>query len=363
MSTVPWWKVDLGAEAAQAAWDAIQNRQLSMGPLVALFEQRMSVVLGVPHVVAVCNGSSALMLALLEAGVCEGDEVIVPNRTWIATAHAAHLLGARVVLADVEKDRPVLDPDAFAAAITPRTRCVIPVHLNGRACDMVRIREIAERHGIMVIEDAAQALLSASPEGGYLGTHSRSGCFSLSVAKLITCGQGGFIITTDTSVAQRLRLMRTHGTGDVIHAQWNFAGGNFRFTDILASVALTQLDTIQKRKEDLMRLYAIYAVALRDMPHIHLVPVNTVSGELPLYIEVLVERRCACIEYMEAHGIQTRPLYPDLHMAPQFGQMVSRDYPHSAAYAAQALFLPSGPDQRNEDIAHVLHTLRAWEGR
>lgn len=362
MSTIPWWSVDLGAEAPQAALQAIQSRQLSMGAVVALFEQRMSEVLGVSHVVAVCNGSSALMLALLEAGVQAGDEVIVPNRTWIATAHAAHLLGARVVLADVEKERPVLDPDDFAASITPRTRCVIPVHLNGRACDIVRIRTIAEQHGIIVIEDAAQALLSTSPEGGYLGTHSRSGCFSLSVAKLITCGQGGFIVTTDAGVAQRLRLMRTHGTGDVIHAQWNFAGGNFRFTDILASVAMTQLESIQKRKESLLHLYAMYTEALQDMPNIRLLPIDTLGGELPLYIEVLVENRSSCMEYLEAHGIQARPLYPDLHKAPQFGQMAIRAYPHSAKYGEQAMFLPSGPDQSIEDITHVIHTLRAWEG-
>lgn len=360
MRTIPWWSVDLGPEAPQAALQAIQNRQLSMGAVVALFEQRMAEALGVPHVVAVCSGSSALMLALLEAGVQAGDEVIVPNRTWIATAHAAHLLGARVVLVDVEKERPVLDPDAFTAAITPRTRCVIPVHLNGRACDMVRIRAIAEQHGITVIEDAAQALLSVSPEGGYLGTHSRSGCFSLSVAKLITCGQGGFIVTADDSVAQRLRLMRTHGTGDVIHAQWNFAGGNFRFTDILASVALTQLDTIQERKEKLVSLYATYAEALLGIPNIHLLPIDTTTGEIPLYVEVLVEKRNDFMAFLRVHGIQSRPLYPSLNEAPQFAGNNGGSYPNSAIYAKCALFLPSGPDQKPEDIAFVLDIMHSW---
>lgn len=362
MKTIPWWNVDIGDTAGTAVLNAVQHRHLSMGQVVQEFEKRVAELLQVPHVIAVCNGTSALMLALLEAGLQPGDEVIAPNRTWIATAHGAHLLGAKIILVDVEKERPVLDPEAFEAAITPRTRFVLPVHLNGRACDMPHIRAIAEKHRIIVIEDAAQALLSASPEGGYLGTHSHSGCFSLSVAKIITSGQGGFITTHDDAVAKRLRLMRTHGTGDVIHAQWNFAGGNFRFTDVLASLALTQLDTIQQRKEQLLALYATYAQGLQDVPAVRLLPIDTARGEIPLYIEALVEQRSQCMQFLEAQGIQSRPLYPDLHTAPQFAHNATGAYPHSRRYAEQALFLPSGPNQQAEDITFVLQSLRQWKG-
>lgn len=357
MNSILWWNVNVGVEAEVAVARAVRDRSLTMGKIVAEFERRIAETLNIPHVICVMNGTNALMLALLEAGVGAGDEVIVPDRTWIATAHAAYLLGAKVVLVNVEKEKPLICPSAFAEAITPRTKAVIPVHLNGRNCNMPSIREIAERHNIAVIEDAAQALFSKSKEGGFLGTHSRAGCFSLSVAKLIPSGQGGFVVTHCAKIAERLRLMRTHGTNDIINAQWKTAGGNFRMTDLHAAIALTQLDKTQEWIENIMHVYCQYESALSNDKKITLLPVDYANGEIPIYVEVLLAQRGECMRYLSAQGIQTRPMYADLRSAPQFQpqKIVS-----PSIYATDCLTLPCGPSQTEQDIQTVLTCLQKW---
>lgn len=361
MDKISWWNVDLGQEAEKAVALAVHNRCLSMGKLVEQFEERIAEMLQVPHVVAVTNGTSALALALLEAGVGAGDEVIVPNRTWIATAHAAHLLGAKPVFVDVEPHRPIIDVASVEALITNRTKVILPVHLNGCNCNMPELRSIAERHGITIIEDAAQALFSVSGEGGFLGTHSRSGCYSLSVAKLLTTGQGGFIVTSQADVARRLRLMRTHGTDDVVLAKWRCAGGNFRFTDILAAIALTQLNYVQERIHRVTELYNRYSSLLKNFKNMQLLPVNVNAGEIPLYVEVLTPQREALHAWLAEKNIQTRPTYPSLHLAPQFGDAHNAVFPNSNIFAAQVLTLPCGPSQPSENIDYVFSALQQWE--
>lgn len=356
---ISWWNVEMGPEAAEAAARAVTDRNLSMGKIAAAFELRVAELLGVRHVIAVTNGTSALMLALLEAGVGFGDEVIVPARTWIASAHAPYMLGAKIVFADVEKERPVLGPKAFQQAITPKTKAVVPVHLNGRICDMARIREIASAHGIAVIEDAAQALFCGSPEGGYAGTHSRSGCFSLSVAKLITSGQGGFVVTNDDTVAKRLRLMRTHGTESVIHPAWLMAGGNFRFTDVLAAIAITQLDIYQKRIDALRDVYSYYANAIQNSPDCRLIAQDR-DDSVPLYPEVWNNRRDDFMHYLREKGIEARPMYPSLHHAPQFERSAGA-FPN-AEYWGQTVFIPGGPNRTHEELTTTVAAVNAWTG-
>ena len=135
-------------------------------------------------------------MSLMAIGVQPNDEVILPNRTWIATAHAVHLLGGKVVLVDVEPNRPIIDVTSIEQAITSKTKAIIPVHMNGRSANMRSIRKIARKYKIHVIEDAAQAIGSCNKQG-YLGTQSDIGCFSLSVAKTISTGQGGFAVTSN----------------------------------------------------------------------------------------------------------------------------------------------------------------------
>ncbi|MDR1534909.1 MAG: DegT/DnrJ/EryC1/StrS family aminotransferase, partial [Planctomycetota bacterium] len=358
---IPWWKVEFGEPAARAAYRAVVDRRLTMGPLTAEFERRLAEILGAPHVVSVSSGTAALTLALLAAGVGPGDEVIVPNRTWISTAHAPKLLGAEVVLAEVEPDKPLLSPAAFAAALTSRTKAVIPVHLNGHLADMESINAIAEARGVTVIEDACQAMFSCFPDGEAAGTKSFAGCLSFSIGKPISCGQRGAVITSSPETARKLILARTHGTADVTMARWEGLGGNFRFWDLPAAVALTQLDRFEERKEAVLRLRRRYEEGLAGLKRIRPLAEGPSGGEVPIYAECLGERREELLEFLAARGIQARPHYADLNTAPQFSARNPGPYPNSRLYAGEGLTLSSGPDRTEEELTAVFAALNEWE--
>ncbi len=352
-----WWS-NVGEEEIRRIGDAIRNKRLSHGPITEEFERRISEVLGLEHVAATTSGSMAILMALIAAEVGPGDEVIVPNRTWIATAHAPWLLGAKPVFVDVLPDCPVIDVAQVEARITARTKAIIPVHLNGRSADMRALNRIAARHGLKVIEDAAQAFGSRNLDGP-LGTQSFAGCFSLSVAKIITTGQGGYVVTRDPEVGARLRAMRTHGVSDPINCIYTKPGFNFRFTDLLASIGLVQLEQLPERIRKLQIIYARYAAALPAFDFLRFVPVNIAAGEIPIYIEVCCPQRDRLVAHLAATGIQTRPFYPDLHTAPYFGD--TGRYPNAEKFAAQGLFLPSGPDQPMENVERVLEELARFQ--
>ena len=360
---MPWWKVEFGEGAAQAAYDAVKGRKMTMGSLTKQFEEQIADLLGVPFVISTCSGTAALSLALIEAGVGPGDEVIVPNRTWIATANAPHLLGAKVVFVDVEPTRPSIDVEAFEKAITPNTKAVLPVHLNGRTADIDAITAIADKHGIVVIEDSCQALFSKNRKGGFLGCDSRAGCFSLSIGKAISSGQGGFVVTRSAGVAKRLRMARTQGTCDVTMADWLMPGGNFRFWDLPAAVALNQLTRWTERCASVVAVYNRYKNALTGVGDLVLVECDVDAGELPLYVEYLSVKRGLLIEYLAGLGIQARPYYANLNTAPQFIANNTSVFPNSDVYASNCFVLPCGPDRTEGEIDRVVDAVKQFFGK
>ena len=357
MEKIVWWRTEFGQAEIDRIADSIHNEHVSQGEVTEQFEQALGKVLGIPYVVATTSGSMALLMSLMAIDVGPGDEIIVPNRTWIATAHAPILLGAKVRFVDVEADRPILDASGIEGVITPRTKAIIPVHLNGRSANMREIRRIASKHGLRVIEDAAQALGSRNQDG-LLGTQSDMGCFSLSVAKIITSGQGGFVVTHDRAVYEKLVSIRTHGVGSVIDAEWTQPGFNFRFTDILASIGIVQLKRLDERIRKVKAIYSRYIEAMPDLPFLKFVPVDIESGEVPIYIEVLCKERERLIGFLADRGIQSRPFYPDLNLASYFEDAGS--FRNSEIYGEQGVFLPSGPAQSIENIDHVLSILRTY---
>lgn len=359
-NSISWWRTGFNHGEAEAIARAIAQEHVSQGPVVAELERRLADYLGVPFVVATTSGSTALLMSCWASGVGPGDEVIVPNRTWIATAHAPLLLGASVKLVDVEPGRPVIDPTRIEEAISDRTKAIIPVHMGGRAADMRAINRIAERHGLAVIEDAAQALGSRNPDG-FLGTQSDMGCFSFSVAKVISTGQGGFIATRSEEIHRRVVAMRTHGVGDIVNAEWDRPGFNFRFTDILAAVGIEQLKLLPQRIEHLRAIYKAYSEGLAGLSFIKLIPVDLDTGEVPVYIEALCESRQELIDFLAAKKIQCRPFYPDLSYASYFDQV--GQHPNSKPFGEKAIYLPCGPSQPLENIHTTLRAIREFEGQ
>lgn len=353
---IPWWKTTFGEEEIERVVNSIRNKNISQGKVTEEFEAKLSEYLDVKHVVATSSGSTALLLSLMAIGIKPGDEVIVPNRTWIATAHAPYLLGAKVVLADVEDHRPIIDVSRIEELISPNTKAIMPVHMNGRSVDMVQLNNIARKYNLAVIEDAAQAIGSKN-QNGYLGTQSNIGCFSLSVAKTIATGQGGFAVTNNDQLAFKLRAIRTHGVENVKDPdRWVMPGFNFRFNDVSASIGIEQLKRLPERIERLKEIYHIYSDELVGTP-LSLLPVKIESGEVPLYTEYLIENRKSFIEKLADQGIDSRPFYPNLEFAEYF-KNTNRIFPKSKIYGENGIYLPSGPCQDINDIKKVINIIK-----
>lgn len=356
MRKIPWWQTEFTTGEAEAASAAISAGRLSQGPIVLEFENCLRDYLGVRNVVATTSGSDALLLSLWAAGIRPGDEVLVPNRTWIATAHSVLLLGAVPIIVDTDIDRPTISLSDLERKVSEKTKAVIPVHLNGRDAHIDGVIDFGDRYKLKVIEDAAQALGSKDLSGAFLGTKSLAGCFSLSVAKVISSGQGGFIVSNDDEFALQLRLMRTHGVENVVEpGNWNRPGFNFRFTDVLASIGIEQFKKLDSRLNRLRQIHQKYEDGLVSISGINLINVRVSQGEVGPYIEVLCEDRQALIEHLTNFGIETRTFYPDLDNAEYLNQIGGNV--NSKKFSREGLCLPSGPSLTDAQVDFVIKAL------
>jgi dTDP-4-amino-4,6-dideoxygalactose transaminase len=358
---VAWWKTNFGQSEIDLVVQAFQSKNISQGEVTKQLENELSSMLNVPYVVAVSSGSAALAMALMALGVSKGDEVIVPNRTWIATAHAVYLLGAEPVLADVEITRPIIDVNKIEKLISRNTKAIIPVHLNGRSADMGGIKRIARKYNLNVVEDAAQALGSKNSYG-YLGTQSDVGCFSLSITKIISTGQGGFVVTGDEELGKKLRAIRTHGVENVTDPKkWGIPGFNFRITDIQASIGLAQISKIAKRIDRVRHIYSMYLEGLDTIMEIKPIPVSLDAGEVPIYNEFLCDDRERLIQELEKARIGVRPFLPNLALA-EYLRGDDDLFPNSSRYGLRGVTLPSGPGQSIDSVEYVIDQLKTIFG-
>ncbi|MBV8245669.1 MAG: DegT/DnrJ/EryC1/StrS family aminotransferase [Candidatus Eremiobacteraeota bacterium] len=352
---VTFWRHDLGdAEAAKVA-EAIAQRRLSQGPITGELEARLAAYLGVAHVAMTTSGSTALYAAAATLGIGPGDEVILPNRTFIATAHAIMLTGAAVRLVDCEIESTVIDASQIERAITPRTKAILPVHLNGNAADMESINDIARRHGLFVIEDACQALGSRSAAGA-LGALGTFGCFSLGATKIVTTGQGGFVATSDPALHQRLVLFRNHGVSSTFIARYEHFGFNLKYNDVLASIGLAQLDRIDEYVAKHRAQYRRYQAALADLPFISMLEMPIDDGRVPLWIEAVCSARDRVHEHLLERRIQTRPFLPDLSESPHLGNDDAL-FVRSKRFRRDGITLPCGPDLSDEQFERTITAL------
>ncbi|MBU6152173.1 MAG: DegT/DnrJ/EryC1/StrS family aminotransferase [Chloroflexi bacterium] len=355
---IPWWATSFDHGESQAAAEAIDARRLSQGPLTRQFEEALADYLEVPHVIAVTSGTTALHLALLAHGIGPGDEVIVPNRTWIASAHAILHAGATPVFADTVPNLPIMDVADAARRVTERTKAIMPVHMNGRVVDMDAINRLCDQHGLVVIEDAAQALGSRDQFGRKAGALGEAGCFSLSVTKVMSTGQGGFIATCSSDLAQRMRNLRTHGVEDTVEpGTWQIPGHNFRFTDVLASIGIVQMSLLDDRLVRLESIQQHYAQGLAGLEFVRLIPMR--AGEIGPYVEVLARDRLGLQHFLQERGVETRQFYPDLDTAPYWPSGIGLE--NSRLFGREGLYLPSGPSITDQQVDTVVCLVQEYE--
>lgn len=359
--TIPWWSPQVGPDEYGRLREVLESNYLNEGDVTTKFEEEIAGLVGVRHAVAVTSGTSALFLSLAALGIGPADEVIVPDLTFIATANAVTLAGATVVLADVDPDTLNLSPESFDRAITARTRAVMPVHVSGRAADMAAITAIAADHGIAVVEDAAEALRS-SVGGRALGTIGVTGCLSFSPNKTITTGQGGMILTNDDGLHVRLRELKDQGRpvrgtgGDDVHASVGF---NFKLTNLQAAVGLAQLGYLSERIDRQKRTYEQYARGLAGVGGVRLPGFDIAGGEVPQWVDAVVDRRDELDRYLAARRMHCRRFWFPLHTQQPYRRDPA-DFPGSSAVGPHALWLPSAFTLSDADVDAVAGAVREF---
>ncbi|MBF0246125.1 MAG: DegT/DnrJ/EryC1/StrS family aminotransferase [Planctomycetes bacterium] len=362
---IDWWRpVTASPRARELLGQVIDSDYPNEGVMVEAFEKELKGILGAEHVVATTSGTAALYLSLKSLDIGPGDEVIVPDMTFIATANAVAMTGARAVLADIEEETLGLDPAAFLRAITPRTRAVIPVHVSGRAARITDIVGIAAEHGIFAVEDAAEAFASKKA-GRFLGNFGRLGAFSFSPNKILTTGQGGAVITADAGLAGRLRERKDQGRpvrGTGGNDEHPTLGFNFKLTDLQGALGLAQLELLTGRLNALRSFHRLYLEGLGNLPGLRLFPSDLSAGESPLWTDALIEKRDALADFLSAEGIGTRKFWYPLHTQPPYRQEDSA-FPVATFLAPRLLWLPSAYTLDGDSVKLVCARIREFLGR
>ncbi len=358
---IPWWEPAVGPQEYELLKRVLDSNYLNDGSVTREFERLLADRTGCKHAVAVTSGTAALYLALLAVGVGAGDEVIVPDLTFIATANAVRATGAAVVLVDIDPRALCLDPAAFELAITPRTKAVIPVHVSGRGAAMPEILRIAQASGVAVVEDAAEAFVSRKG-GKALGTFGLAGCLSFSPNKTITTGQGGAILTDDDAFHVHLRQLKDQGRastgtgGDDIHPVF---GLNFKLTNLQSAVGVAQMARLDDRLERQRRIHASYLAALTGVDGIDLPSFDLAGGECPLWTDAIAERRDDLDRYLRDRNMECRRFWHPIHRQPPY-RAPDDAFPHSSRVAPKALWLPSAFTLSDTDVAAVSSAIRAF---
>ncbi|HEY1795840.1 MAG TPA: DegT/DnrJ/EryC1/StrS family aminotransferase [Stellaceae bacterium] len=335
----------------------------SGGRFVGEFERNFAGFCNAKHGVATSNGTTALHLALVALGVAPGDEVIVPTLTYIATANSIRYCGATPVMVDSETETLNIDPSRIEERITPRTRGIIAVHLYGFPADMDPVMEIARRHKLFVIEDAAEAH-GAEYRGRRVGGLGNCATFSFFGNKIITTGEGGMVTTNDSALDGKLRMYCNQGN-DPGRRYWHpVIGYNYRMTNITASIGVAQvevLDDLLAQRRQLAALYEERLERLRDRIEVLDLPS---WGEGVFWMQNVFlregggEKRDAVIGRMAEAGIETRPVFHPMHTMPPYFESSHR-FPVATAYGARGISLPTHVFLKEADLDRIIDALDA----
>ena len=359
LKSIPIASPQIGDEERAAVLDVLGSGQLAQGPVVAAFEREFANWCGAKHAVAVNSGTAALHLLLLAHGIKEGDEVITSPFTFVASANAALFVGARPVFVDIEPVTYCLDPAKVEAAITPRTRAIMPVDLYGHPAAIDEINVIAAKHGLVVIEDACQAHGAAigDRKTGALGP---SATFSFYPTKNITTAEGGMVTTDDVDIADRVATLRQHGA--TRRYEHDVLGFNFRMTEISAAIGRAQLVKLDRFNERRRRNASVLDEGLARISGV--VTPRERDGYRHVYHQytVRVERdRDGVQRRLHESGIGTAVHYPiPVHRQPLYRQLGYGDVslPISEAAASQVLSLPVHPALSDSDLDRIVEAVR-----
>lgn len=327
----------------------LRDGRLTQGGLVQQFESLLATTLNVKHVVACSSGTAALHLALAAIGIGPGDEVLVPDLTYVATVNAVTYVGATPVLVDVDPRTWNISLEDAERKVSSRTKAVLPVHLYGVPCNMEELLAFAADNAIDIVEDAAEAF-GGHWKGDACGTFGLCGTFSFYANKIITTGEGGAVVTDDDKLADTLRYLRGQAvspTRRFWHAELGF---NYRITDVHAAIGLAQLGQLPEFLRERQRVVEGYEMALSG-----LMSSPDVLGTAPwLYTALLPPKKpFACVEQRLAErGIETRPVFVPMHRLPMYARPDSQ-FPVACDIGNRGISLPTYPSLRDEDVQYI----------
>jgi perosamine synthetase len=348
---------------------AVSNGWISSsGSFVGEFEQRFAEHLGVKHAVSVCNGTAALHLALVAAGIGTGDEVILPTFTMMASAAAVCYTGAKPVFVDCERDSWNLDVTQLESRLTNRTRAIMPVHIYGLSCDMDPILALAKQRGLLVVEDAAEAIGSLY-RGRRCGSLGELGCFSFFANKVITTGEGGMVVTSDSALDEKLRYFKNlcfpmQGPRRYVHAHIGF---NYRMPNMSAAIGLAQLERVEDYVARRRRNAELYNQRLAGERGIRTPAERPWAVNSYWMYSILVEddfgrSRDEVMQGLKESGVDTRSFFVPMHQQralADYGCDVDGHYPNSEHISARGLYLPSGSGLTEKQIERACQALLA----
>jgi perosamine synthetase len=340
------------------------------GPKVNEFEERIKEYVGTDYAVTFNSGTSALHAILLAYGIGKNDEVLVPSFTFIATANSPFFVGAKPVFAEIEDTTYGLDPEDVATRITPRTKAIMPAHIGGLSCRIKELREIADDHDILLIEDAAESL-GARTDGKKVGTFGDSSMFSFCGPKVITTGEGGVIVTDSQEIAERIKLLRSHGRADTKdyfstneYLDYINLGYNFRMSNITAALGIAQLNKIDK----IISMRQHNAAYLSGRLNKEVPEVRTPAAPAGLYhlyqmytIQV-AEKRDELMNHLALDGIMAKVYFPPIHLSHFYKDVLKckPNLPRTEEIAGHVLTLPMYPHLTREEMDSVVDSIASF---
>jgi perosamine synthetase len=362
---IPLFEIDWSPSDIEAVTDSIERGGYwAKGPYIGEFEANIEAYLGVDHALVVNSGTTALVAALEGLGVGEGDEVIVPSFTFIATANAVRLVGAKPVFADIERETYGLDPTAVEARITDSTAAILPVHCYGAACRIHELADVADDHGVALLEDAAEAFGTES-DGQSIGTVGDVAALSFCQNKIVPTGEGGAVVTDDDEIARRVELYRSHGRASADYfetassGEYVATGTNIRMSDLTAALGYSQLDRVDEliagRQQAADRLNAGFAPISGVSPH---QPLDGGTHVYQLYtVELSAEiDREHVIETLADHDISSKVYWdPPVHRTTNYdGTSDIPELPVTDDIASRVLSLPMHPNLSEHETDRIV---------
>ncbi len=363
---IPLARPVLGEAEERAVIEVLRSGQLSLGPRVGEFERRFAERIGAPLASAVSSGTAGLHLALRAVGVGVGDEVITSPFSFVASANAAVYEGARPVFADIDPVTLNLDPQAAEAAVTERTRALLPVHIFGYPADMVAFEGIAARHGLGIVEDACEALGARHADGVPVGGRGHPAVFGFYANKQLTTGEGGMITLSDGAMKERIDSERNQGRApDMGWLDHDRLGFNYRLSDIACALGIAQLERLAGMLADRAQVAGLYREALGGTEGLEL-PAEDQEGNIRGWFVFVVQvpmgvDRDGVVRRLADVGIQSKPYLPAIHLMSFYRERYGHregEFPVCEAVAARSLAIPFFPGMSEGQVARVAEQLQ-----